>query len=210
MKKTFLYTFLISFAALMLSAFFWAAIPSTMPVHWDATGQANGFAPRAIGLMLLPAVSLLSSGLLLAVAAKSKERRNDRTMQRIALGSSLFLFAVHGLMIHAALQTSQSFSMATFLVLLGLFIAALGKTMPMLYPNAIAGVRTPWNRKNEVNWSLTHRAAKWCMLTTGLVCAVAGVALSPPLSFWIGLSSITIGSLAPVAVSYTVHCVQES
>ena len=208
MKKTFFYTLLISAASLILGLMFWSSIPQSMPVHWDAMGNANGFAPKALGLFLMPACSALTAAILLAVAAKSKDRRNDRALQRIAILISIFMFSMQALMVHAAMKTDFVFSMSLFLVALGALVAAVGTTMPMLHPNIIAGVRTPWNNSSDINWQVTHRAAKWCMIAGGVVAAGAGLLLTPPSAFWVGFAAILLGSVAPIGVSYTVHCVQ--
>jgi uncharacterized membrane protein len=42
----FVFAYLISLATILAGAVVWESIPDTMPVHWDAAGNADSFAPK--------------------------------------------------------------------------------------------------------------------------------------------------------------------
>lgn len=58
-------------APLLLSVIFYGAYPQSVAVHWNASGEADGFAPRAVAAFAIPAVLLI---IVLGVNAIAKGR----------------------------------------------------------------------------------------------------------------------------------------
>jgi uncharacterized membrane protein len=192
---------------LLVSAVVWTLVPSPMPIHWNASGQADGFGPKTLGLLLMPLMTLATT-LLVTVLARRQKALGPGT--RSALGVIMtafagFMLGIHMLMIHAALSRGMGLSMGLFTALFGALFLAIGVVMPRLEPNRICGVRTPWNMNNEANWRLTHRFAAYSMGGAGLLTIVVSPLLSPPALFVVSFSAIMLGSFAPVLVSYLLH-----
>jgi uncharacterized membrane protein len=62
---------------------------------------------------------------------------------------------------------------------LGLFCLAIGKVLPHLPRNWVAGVRLPWTVLDERVWMPVNRMAGWGFLLLGL-----GFLVAPLLPFW--------------------------
>jgi uncharacterized membrane protein len=62
---------------------------------------------------------------------------------------------------------------------LGLLFLAVGKVLPHLPRNWVAGVRLPWTVLDERVWMPVHRVAGWGFLLLGL-----GFLVAPLLPFW--------------------------
>lgn len=58
-------------APLLLSVIFYGAYPQSVAIHWNASGEADGFAPRAVAAFAIPAVLLI---IVLGVNAIAKGR----------------------------------------------------------------------------------------------------------------------------------------
>jgi uncharacterized membrane protein len=206
MRKTMWTSLAIALVALLISVTAWNQVPNPMPIHWNASGEANGFASRTLGLLLMPALSAAVTALLVWVGSRKAGSEGERKgMAATTIATALFMLAMHVLMVQAAMREGLALSLGMLMPLMGIFFGALGLVMPMLPQNRFAGVRTPWTLADEVNWKLTHRFARWTMLSGGLLCLLSGLLLSGPVAFWGGFSAIMIGSLAPVAASYAIH-----
>jgi len=195
-------------AGLLVSAVSWASVPDPMPIHWDASGDPNGWAPRAVGLLFTPVVGLLAAGI--TGWAMRRATKSDAVSSATVLGIGGFHLGLHGLIVHAALHPTEAFSITGILMLMGALIGGLGLAMPHLKQNRWAGVRTPWTLADEVNWTLTHRFAGWSMGIAGALSMVAAALLAPPASFWAAISVILVGSLLPLVYSYVIHRMRRS
>lgn len=189
-------------AALGLSLAFWSRVPDRIPIHWDADGNPDGWAPKTVGLLLLPAVGLLVS---LIVSWAVRKGDAPRTADALAAGFGLFHAGLQYLVIQAAIGPAQRLPVGSLMVMMGALFVALGIAMPQLSQNGWAGIRTPWTMRDEVNWRLTHRFAGWTMGIGGGIAALAGLALPVPVCFWVACASVSVGSLLPVGYSYVIH-----
>lgn len=188
--------------ALGMSALFWSAVPDPMPVHWDAHGVANGWAPKAVGLLLMPVIGVLTSAITYWAMSKGKAGKYS-DVATVGIGG--FLMAMHALMIHASLSAGHGLDMAGMAVLMGSLSLVLGLVMPKLSPNRWAGVRTAWTLGDEVNWRLTHRFAAWTMGIGGALGIVAGIVLPGTPAFVVATTGLLVGALLPLPYSYAIH-----
>ena len=195
----------VSAAALLVSVAVWSAVPSPMPIHWDAAGHPNGYASRAVGLTLMPVMAMVTSAILAACGRLLADKpKAHRTLGRVSLATSLFMGALHLLVIRAAL-TGGGLAIGTFMMLLGALFLGLGAMMPGIEQNRWVGVRTPWTLADEANWALTHRLAGWTMGIGGAIAVLAGLTLSGAVAFWVAFTAIMVGSLLPVFGSWVIH-----
>jgi uncharacterized membrane protein len=207
MRKTTLYLCTaLAILGVLVSAVVWNVVPSPMPVHWNASGQADGFASRGFGLLVMPLSTLGLTLLVQVVARRQQLGSGTRSALGIIMGTfASFMLGVHLLMIHAALSTGMHLSTGLFTALFGALFLAIGLAMPRLEPNRIAGVRTPWTLRSEANWKVTHRFAAYSMGGAGLLTILVSPLLSPPALFVVSFGAIMIGSLSPVLVSYLLY-----
>lgn len=193
-------------AGLLASLVWWNQVPNPMPVHWNASGQADGYMPRALGLTLMPLVSVGLTALIGALAKRMAQPNARRAMMRSATLTSLFMLAVHGLMIKASLTEGHALSMGVMMFLMGALFAGLGLMMPGLEQNKWIGIRTRWTMNDEVNWKLTHRFAAVSMTAAGAVTMLLSMlSLAPEVLVAATLVAIFAGSLSPMLVSYIIH-----
>ncbi|HJL02908.1 MAG TPA: DUF1648 domain-containing protein [Polyangiaceae bacterium LLY-WYZ-15_(1-7)] len=200
---------LLSASGLIGSVAVWGALPARVPIHWDAAGQPNGWAPKAFALLALPLLGALLAPLAGALVSRSGHGPRRALVHRAGATVSLltggFLLAVHLLALRAMLHPSATLAVGAVLALTGLLFLGLAPTMRWLEPNRWAGFRTRWSLADETNWALTHRFGAWSMGLGGLVCALAPALFAPALAAWIGLGSVLAGSLAPLGYSYLLH-----
>lgn len=197
--------------ALVVSVATWSQVPNPMPIHWNALGEADGFGPRALGLLMMPVTAAALAPFISWVCDKRVDTAKGKTaVDIILLSMSGFMLGMHVLIVEAALSPDASLSMAWVMSLMGAMFTAIGAAMPMLPQNKVAGIRTPWTLASEVNWKLTHRFGAWTMAAGGLACVLASLVFTGQAMFWVAFSAVMIGSLLPIAYSYLLHRAQDA
>jgi len=63
-----------------LGALTWSSTPASIPIHWDITGQINGYGSKATGLLLMPAIALGGYALLGFLPALRPEQFDERVI----------------------------------------------------------------------------------------------------------------------------------
>lgn len=184
--------------------------PDIVPIHWNLEGKPDNFAPKDIGLFLLP---LINTGLYVflyfipKIDPKNEQLKESmKTLQWIRLGT-------HGLLGMIMLWTTLSIIEVMHVKpewifsVISLFFAFLGRAMAKMKQNYFVGIRTPWTLSNEVVWDDTHRFASPLWFYSGIGMAIVFSLLSI-LGFHAGeilvvfLSWIAIIVIIPIVYSY--------
>lgn len=190
--------------ALMAVAGLWALLQlpagTLVPIHFNAAGQANGWAEAIWGLFLLPLLSVGTLGLILLPPwidpRAEKLRQSQRAQLNIALALQLLLATVQALIIAIAMGQQPDFN-RWLLLMTGFLFSVIGNMAGKLRWNYTVGIRTPWTLADERVWDKTHRFGGLVFLIAGL--ALIGAALlSVPSS--LGLPLIVAASLISTAL----------
>jgi uncharacterized membrane protein len=186
-------------------------LPEKVPVHWNASSQADGWVSREdsgkliVPLLLVPA--LMAAMVLLTVLLPwLSPKQFDINRFRDTYGYIMFLVEA----LFAYIQVANVLGMMerpfdTVKLLIGgmmLFFALLGNVMGKVRRNFYVGVRTPWTLASDAVWEQTHRLAAWLMTLGG----VAGfVALLLGVPFYYCLIGVLVCVLFPVPYSLWLY-----
>ncbi|MFZ9977253.1 MAG: SdpI family protein [Candidatus Kapaibacteriota bacterium] len=188
----------------------YAYAPDIVPIHWNLEGKPDNYAPKDIGLFLLP---LINTGLYLFLFFIPKIDPNNEQLQYSIKTLQWIRLGTHALLGFIMLWTSLSIIEASnvqpewLFSVISLFFAFLGKAMANVKQNYFVGIRTPWTLSNELVWDDTHRftAPLWFYTGIGMACISAilssmgfgaGIILTV---FLIWIATIVI---IPIAYSY--------
>jgi uncharacterized membrane protein len=172
----------LAFAA-SLAAYPW--LPARVPVHFDLAGHPNGFASRATGAFLMPAIMLVP------LVVDLGRRGSNQAVGAITAILSAFVLLLHFLALRSALTSGGPGNALWFVC--GLAFVALGLVLPRVRKNPWVGVRTPWAMSSPEAWARTQRAGGYAMVVGGAL-----VVLS---SAWDGASALAIRLLAAVGAA---------
>jgi uncharacterized membrane protein len=182
----------------------WPALPDTVPVRWDFTGQVVATRPRPWAFTA-PVLMALLYGLLLALPRISPRgfemerfRRSFETLQTTLLA---FLLAVTALTLLASTGTPIRVDQAAF-ACIGLVLLVVGNFQGKLSRNFFLGVRTPWTLASEEVWLRTNRLAGRLMVACGVVLLAAAPLGGAHLLIW---PVVAIAAGVPIAYSYLVY-----
>ena len=196
MKKPYLLpSVILMLAALAFCAWLYPELPQRIPMHWNAQGEVDGYAPRAAIFAYSAVIAVLVALWWYALPALSPKRFPVEDFLPTYGHTCL---AVVGLL--AYLQCVQAWAahsgnMAIDRVLLtgiALFFALTGNVMGKGRCNFWLGIRTPWTLASERAWYATHRFAARSMVA-GAALALALLLLRVPGSACVAL---LIGSVA--------------
>ena len=192
--------------ALTLAATAWVypALPATVPIHWNAAGQANGFGPRVTIFLEPLLIGLLALGWPLlpsASPARFQVEGFERTWWFGGMVATGLLAYVQCLLLAMLAHGGVDLGRA-LLGGIGLAVVLLGNVLGKVRRNFWLGVRTPWTLASERVWYATHRLAGKTMVAGGLlVLAVAAAGLPS----YLGTAALLAGALAPVVFSLVYY-----
>lgn len=175
---------------LALSAWAWFQLPADaeIPIHWGADGQADGYAPKTIGLFLMP---LLTAGVavlfwLIPVIEPRRAHieKSGKAFGAMAIGVVILLAAIDVLTVAAALGADLDMTLVVFVGIGALFIV-IGNYLPKVRSNYLVGIRTPWTLTSERSWDRTHRLGGRLFMLEGIVLVLLGL-IRPPSGILIG------------------------
>ena len=196
---------ILAFLAAALSVLAWPQLPDPAPLHFDASGQADGFGSPWVVAALVPVLQLLLPLLILGITRLDPRKENVAAsaggIDLILMALGAYLLLVHMMLLQAAV-TGGHLSTRGMLAGLGALFMAIGAALPRLKSNYFAGIRTPWALQSEAVWDKTHRLGGWAMGASGLLTLLAALVLPPVAGFVVGLGALMLGSMVAVPASY--------
>ena len=191
---------LLSFA---IGIYLYPQMPESMPSHWNAAGQVNGFLPKFWGLFLLP---LMEAGLFLMFLAIPRIDPMKHNIAKFRVHFNRFILLLMGFFLYIYLLTILWAFGFTFQ-----FVYAMVPAFSVLFyyagvltenakQNWFIGIRTPWTLSSDTVWAKTHALGKWTFIGAGavsVVCAFLG-----EYALWFMMFSLMAAAFIPIVYSY--------
>ena len=176
-----------------------------LPVHWNISGTADGFADASHALAM---PGLLTAGISLFFAILPRlEPLQDRMeasapLLRTCWAALLAIMIVVEITIAGPAFGLRLPSMLP-LASTGLVLMVIGNALPKSRPGFFVGIRTPWTLIDADNWVATHRLGAWTMIAGGLILFTAALL---PLSVHVRtiaiVAALVTAVVPPVVYSY--------
>lgn len=178
-------------------------LPERVPIHWNASWEADGFVGRDSTFTIFYLMPTLVTGviaLLWVLPAVSPARFKVDQFRAVydyivALVVGLFAY-LYAVILNA--QVTGTMSGPWFIGGMFLFFGLLGNVLGKVRKNFWVGVRTPWALASNVVWEKTHRLAAWTFTAAGVVGFLLVLLGVNPL---ISLALIIAAALIPVVYS---------
>ena len=189
-----------------VSAWAWPQIPDNaqVPIHWGIDGRANGWAPKWVGLLLVPTLTM-GLALLLAFGPRFEPRlgnlrRSATAYWAIAFTALLLMTVVHVAAVVVATGREVDIGRVVSLGVGALFVVTgnfLGKTRS----SWIFGIRTPWTLSSERSWTKTHRLGGYLFVVLGMAVILVALVASNGAQAFVLLGGIAV--LLPLLFIYS-------
>lgn len=144
-------------------------LPGRVPIHWNFSGQVDGWGSPLTACLRLPAIA---TGVYLLILAydwgrldfKAARAMSPATTRQVRMLVLLMMGGLQGSILWTSLHGGAATPIGINLIL-ALFFVLLGNLMPRLEPNAWAGIRIPPTLENREVWKRTHRVCgRWCVI----------------------------------------------
>jgi len=188
--------------------FIYAALPQTVPIHYDLQGNVNGYGSKSEFLTIefimmgAPAFAYLLLKFLPLIDPKKNVKYGESTFQKLAFGLVLFLSALNIVILFSAVH--QGFKIDKLIyALVGMLFVFIGNIMNSIKPNYFAGFKTPWALENEDNWRATHRFASKVWFFGGIAITITTLLLPEEAGGIVFICIMSLLVLIPFIFSYT-------
>lgn len=203
--RTLIVSFVFVAIAVGVAIWLYPRLPARMPIHWDMSGQANGYAPKFWGVAMWPLLILGLAALTAALPAISPRRFE---IQPFAGIFGALMLVAQGVMLvigMTALLVAAGFALPLSTIVplaIGVLLMVLGNYMGKLRKNFFIGIRTPWTLASDAVWERTHRLAGWVFMLAGVAMVIAALADAMP--GWLPMAIVAV-LLIPSVYSYFIY-----
>jgi uncharacterized membrane protein len=208
-RKPLIFSLLVIAAMLIVSMWGWMSTPpdAHIPVHWGLDFRPNGYAPKAVGLLMLPGMVALLSLLFATLPIIEPRRVNLFASRKLYLagwyGAVTLLAVLHFLIAMTAVGALVDVPRTT-LFAVALLVIVLGNFMGKSRSTFFVGLRLPWTLSSELAWSKSNRLAGFGFVTTGFATLLALVFATTKLAALVLVAGLLLGSvIAGVAAYFT-------
>ena len=189
-----------------VSAWGYLHVPNVpMAVHFGIDGTPNGYQPRDVALVMMPAISLglliLLLWLLPAIMPKNASiERSAGAYGMVVLATLGVLTVTHTILVFRAAGLAIDETRIT-LSAVGVLFMIIGNYLPKTRKNWLMGVRTPWTLSDERVWDKTHRFAGPLFMLCGAVVVLAAFVV--PITWRLGVLIVAVAIPAAASVVYS-------
>ena len=200
--KILIITSIIILLPILAGVALWNQLPESVPIHWNAAGEVDGWASRAVAVFGLPAF-LLAIHWVGVVATFSDPKKQNHSQKILAL--VFWLVPVLSLVLMAVTYFSamgQDVRIEIIVyMMLGLLFVFVGNYLPKCKQNYTIGIKIPWTLHSEENWNRTHRLAGYVWVGCGFAMMIAGIfGLA-----WVVLAAALVMVFVPVIYSFVLN-----
>ena len=201
-RKTLIITTVIILLPVLAGLILWDRLPEKLPMHFNAAGEVDGWAGKAVGVFAMPAFFVAVQWLCAVGSFKMDPKANN--LNDKVMGLVLWFIPVMSVLMHTLVYcTALGMEMNVQIVipvLIGLVMIAIGNWLPKCKQTYTLGIRLPWTLENEDNWNRTHRFAGPIWVVCGLVIMLCG--LIGGAFLWVMLAAFVVMIAAPTVYSY--------
>jgi uncharacterized membrane protein len=174
------------------------AMPERMAVHWDISGNVNGYMPKHAALFIIPCLSALILAVFFLISRmdpKGRLKEITGEFDILTVGMMIFLGYTYFLLILWNEGSRFEMSGALTPAFSGMLYMT-GIVMEKVKPNYFIGIRTRWTLENPVVWEKTHKLGAVLFKICAIISIFAMLAPKSFIFFVIAPLSVSIAYLA--------------
>lgn len=178
-----------------------------LPIHYNASGQADDWGTREVvggALVAMAALTLLLGGGMALAVQRTEDPARRRALRYAQLVVILSLPLVALLIASASLSGATDIGGALPVALMSLVLLLIGAFLGRVGPNPFVGVRTPWAYKSRLAWERSNRLAGRLFFLIGLAGLLTAPFAPRPLGLYAILVAICVAAVWAVIESWRV------
>ena len=201
-RKTLIITTIIALLPMLAGIILWDQLPEQIPMHFNAAGEVDGWASKAVGVFGMPAF-FVAVQWLCAVGSFRMDPKAKNINTKM-MGLLLWIIPVLSVMMHVLVYCTalgkEMNVQVVIPVVIGVVMVIIGNWLPKCKQTYTLGIRLPWTLEDEDNWNRTHRFAGPVWMVCGLIIVAGG--LIGGAFLWVMLAALLVMIAAPMVYSY--------
>ena len=193
---------LVALLPIIAGVMLWDKLPAELPIHWDVSGNVDGYASRAFVVFLFPLILTALHWLTIFVTSIDPKRQNHSDKMMIVVYWLVpALSIVISLACYATALGMDIMMDALVPALMGVIFIVIGNYLPKCKQSHTVGIRLPWTLNSEENWNKTHRLGGYTMVVGGIVIfATAFIGI-----FWLFMVITAVMVIVPIVYSFVLY-----
>ena len=202
-RKTMILTCMLCLLPMALGLYFYKELPEQMPIHWNAAGEVDGYAPKMLTVFGFPVLFAVLELLMFFVILNDPKKQNQSNIMR-QLG--FWSLPVIGIIVYTVtIFSSLGYDLPITTIgtlLVGVLFIVLGNYMPKAKQNYTIGIKLPWTLDDTENWNKTHRLAGFLWVIGGIVFLIGAFL---PGGAILTIAAVLVMVLVPTVYSYLLY-----
>lgn len=166
-------------AMFITAAVRWSSVPDRLPIHWNVSGEVDGYGGKFVGLLLIPLLAIGIFVLLAAIPRLDPARANYASFRGtyavIRTGIVALLGFVY-LLMNLSINNEDGLPMDSLVLgSAAVLLIGLGAMLGKVRPNYFVGIRTPWTLTSKKSWIKTHRIGGWVFILAGAAAGIGAI-----------------------------------
>lgn len=157
----------------------WSSVPDRIPIHWNASGDVDGYGGKFVGLLLIPILATGVYALLALIPKLDPAKANYESFQGPYLVIRTAVVAYFGfvyMVMNFAIGNEDGVPVDSLMFgSISALLLLLGALMGKMRPNYFVGIRTPWTLTSKRSWVKTHRLGGWVFIATGIAGGIGAI-----------------------------------
>ena len=202
-RKTMILTCLLCLLPMALGLYFYKELPDQMPIHWNAAGEVDGYAPKTLAVFGFPVFfAALELLMFFVILSDPKKQNQSEIMRQLGFWSLPVVgMIVYPMTIFSGMGYDLPVTTIAMLVC-GILFIVVGNYMPKAKQNYTVGIKLPWTLHDTENWNKTHRLAGFLWVIGGILFLVAAFL---PGGAVLTLAIAAVMVLVPTVYSYLLY-----
>ena len=199
-KKLRILTSIVCLIPIVVGFMFYSKMPEQVAIHWGFDGNPDGYASKAVAIVILPS-SLFVVNLLLPFLLKMDpkyENISEKTVNLLLWILPVVSLMASGLTISSALGKEVNVNVFAPLVV-GIMFTVIGNYLPKMSQSYTVGIKLPWTLNDEENWNKTHRLAGKLWVVCGLLLIVGSFT---NMTMGLMIVMLVVAVIVPTVYSY--------
>jgi uncharacterized membrane protein len=198
--------------AFVMVGLFLTVAPDTLPVHYNARGEIDGWGSKYTYLLFPALTAFMGAFMGLVARYEGKQGRQDNA--NVVAGTGVFVlvlfdalwafFLVKGLK-GTDLNIGSDLGIKALYLLLCASLIPMGNFMPKARRNSLLGLRTKWSMADDVCWQKSQRLGGMLMVATGIVSVVLVSLLPVSWGAYALLALLQVDLFASVLGSWRIY-----
>lgn len=204
-KKSEIYNLVLIGCAFLLTIVFYNKLPDLIPIHWNASGEIDGYGPKILGAFMAPVIMIFTwTGMKYLPKIDPRKNNYEKFEKSYSVIVSLlitFFLILHVVTLLAAMGYKVSIDKIVPSIV-GILFIVIGNYLPKSKSNYFYGIKTPWTLSSDVSWRKTHRLGGKLFIISGFVIILSSFFLKGNVKIIIVMIAIFASVVIPLIASY--------